>query len=142
MLMAPMLVSAQNAHFVRATSSLDGDDLVCSFKEAGLGDSVTVTMECSADASANYECQNRGANNKNPEAANKETVTEPVSGSDEFTSGKNGQITDSITVPAPGPGDFSCPPGQDRVLVSATYTNVVLTDTTNDIDVRLDNQQS
>ena len=78
-------------------------------------------------------CQNRGANNKNPPAENKDTVTGEVSESGDFTSGKNGQITDSITVEAPGPGDFSCPSGQNLVLVSATYTNVVLCDETNNI---------
>lgn len=142
MLMAPMLASAQNPHFVRATSSLSGDDLVCSFKEAGLGDSVTVTISCTADATAEYECQNRGAKNKNPEAANKETVSGPVSESGDFTSGKNGQITGSLTVDAPGPGDFSCPPGQNLVLVSASYTNVELCDTTNDVCETLPDRSS
>jgi hypothetical protein len=142
MLMAPMLASAQNPHFVRATSSISGDDLVCSFKEAGLGDSVTVTIECSADASAEYECQNRGANNKNPPAENKDTVTSPVSESGDFTSGKNGQITGSLTVEAPGPGDFSCPPGQNLELVSASYTNVELCDVTNDVCESLPSRSS
>jgi hypothetical protein len=131
MLMAPMLASAQSPHFIRASSGLSGDDLTCTFKEAGLGNLPTgtdVDITCSADASAEYECQNRGANNKNPEAANKETVTDEVSETESFPVSSNGQVSGTITVDAPGPGDFSCPPGQDLVLVSATYTNVEVCD--------------
>jgi hypothetical protein len=136
MLMAPMLASAQSPHFIRATSSISGDDLKCTFKEAGLGNQPTgtdVTISCTADATAEYECQNRGANNKNPPAENKDTVSEQVDATDDFPVGSNGQVTGSLTVKAPGPGDFSCPSGQNLVLVSATYTNVVLCDETNDI---------
>jgi hypothetical protein len=139
MLMAPMLASAQSPHFVKATSSLDNNkNLVCSFKEAGLGAGQTIAYTCSADATAEYQCVNRGGNN--PQAENKHTVSGPVSASDEKTASKNGQITSSITVPAPSAGTFSCPNGQKLTLVSASYTNVVLTDTTNNIPVDLPDQ--
>jgi hypothetical protein len=138
MLMAPMLASAQSPHFIRASSSVDSDkNLVCSFKEAGLGDNQLIHYTCTADATANYECQNRGANQKNPPAENKDSVSGPVSAEDTFNSGKNGQITKSLTAEPPGPGDFECPPGQNLVLASVSYTNVVLTDTTNNISVEL-----
>jgi hypothetical protein len=45
----------------------------------------------------------------------------PVSNSGQFTSGKNGQITGSLTL-SPPPSTLSCPPGQSRVIVSVTYT--------------------
>jgi hypothetical protein len=131
MLMAPMLAAAQNPHFVRADSSTSNNNLVCSFKEAGLGGGQTVTISCTADASAEYQCVNRGGNN--PQAENKHTETGTVSASDEFTASKNGQITGTITVEPPGPGDFTCPNGQKLTLVSATYDNVVITDETNGI---------
>jgi hypothetical protein len=122
---------AQNEHFVRASAALSGTNLVVSFKEAGLGDNVTITETASATATATYVCVNRGGGN--PSAANKTTITAPVSASGEFTSGKNDQITGTLTLSPPGPGSFTCPTGQSRELASVTYTNVAITDTTNGI---------
>ena len=36
-------------------------------------------------------------------------------------------------MPPLGPGSFSCPSGQDLVLASVSYTNVRITDTTNNV---------
>src|SRR5438067_13762574 len=41
----------------------------------------------------------------------------------------------SITVEPPGPGSFSCPSGQSSVLACVSYTDILLTDTTNNLDV-------
>ena len=53
-----------------------------------------------------------------------------------FDSGKNGQITASLTAgPLPMPVGFSCPTKNMRIaLVSISYTNIVLTDTTTPVD--------
>jgi hypothetical protein len=128
MLMAPMLAAAQNPHFVNASASRSGNNLVCSFKEAGLGSGQEVTITCSAEATANYQCINKGG--KNPSAENKRTVNEEVSESGDFTATKSGQVTGSVTVSPPDAGDFTCPSGQRLTLVSVTYENVVLTDET------------
>jgi hypothetical protein len=122
---------AQNEHFVSASARLSGTNLVVSFKEAGLGDNVTITETGSATATATYVCVNRGG--ANPSAANKTTITAPVSASGNFTSGKNGQITGSLTLSPPGSGSFTCPSGQSLELASVTYTNVAITDTTNGV---------
>jgi hypothetical protein len=122
---------AQNEHFVRASAALSGTNLVVSFKEAGLGDNVTITETASATATATYVCVNRGG--ANPSAANKTTITAPVSASGSFESGKNGTITGTLTLTPPGPGSFTCPSGQSRELASVTYTNVAITDTTNGV---------
>jgi hypothetical protein len=53
-----------------------------------------------------------------------------------FASGKNGQVTASLTV-SPPPSDISCPPKQRLELASVSYTNVVLTDTTNAVSISL-----
>ena len=117
---------ADNPHFISASASINNDGaLVCSFKEAGLGTTVTTThISCSADATVVYACINGGGNH--PKATNKETVSGPVSGGGDFPV-RNGQTTGSITVPPPGPGDFSCPNGQRLVLASVSYTNITLT---------------
>jgi hypothetical protein len=116
---------ADSPHFIKASASVDNSgNLVCSFKEAGLGNTVpTEAVTCSADASAVYACINGGGNH--PKAANKETVSGPVSGGGVFPV-RNGSTTGSITVAPPSQGDFSCPNGQKLVLAEVSYTNIVL----------------
>lgn len=115
--------SAANPHFIKASAS--GPDaagnLTVSFKIAGLGDTVTTTVTASANATAVYACQNNGGNF--PSDPKKEEVAGPVSASGDFTSGKNGQITDSLTLEPPA-STLDCPPGQTEVLISVSYTNV------------------
>jgi hypothetical protein len=122
---------AASPHFVRATADLSGTDLVVSFKEAGLGDNQLITYVASADATATYVCVNRGG--ANPSAQNKITVSGPVSATGTFSSGKNGQVTASLTISPPGPGGFSCPPGQRLAIAQVVYSNVTITDTTNGV---------
>jgi hypothetical protein len=130
MLMAPMLASAQNPHFISASSDTDNDgNLTCTFKEAGLGNEPTspgeLEVTCSATADAIYQCINRGGHN--PEAANKEDVSDDVSGTDTFPISSNGQSSGTVTVDAPS-STLDCPGGQVLILASVTYTNVVITD--------------
>jgi hypothetical protein len=123
---------AQNEHFIRASANLNNDGtLTVSFKEAGLGTNQLITYVASADATATYVCVNRGGGN--PSASNKTTVSGPVSATGTFSSGKNGQVTASLTLNPPGPGGFSCPPGQSLEIAQVVYTNVSVTDTTNGI---------
>jgi hypothetical protein len=126
---------AQNEHFIRASGSLNNNgSLTVSFKEAGLGTNQNITYVLSADATATYVCVNRGG--ANPSAQNKTTVAGPVSSTGTFSSGKNGSVTASLTV-SPPPSDISCPSGQSLQLASVSYTNVVLTDTTNNVSIEL-----
>jgi hypothetical protein len=122
---------AVSPHFISASATLNANGtLTVNFKEAGLGTNQNITYTLTADATATYVCVNRGG--ANPSAQNKTTVAGPVSATDTFNSGKNGQVTASLTV-SPPPSDISCPPGQSLELASVTYTNVVLTDTTNNV---------
>jgi hypothetical protein len=116
---------ADSPHFIKASASIDqAGNLVCTFKEAGLGTTVsTEAVTCSADATAVYACINGGGNH--PQATNKATISGPVSGGGNFPV-RNGSTTGSITVAPPGPGSFSCPNGQTLVLASISYTNIVL----------------
>jgi hypothetical protein len=52
-----------------------------------------------------------------------------VSATGTFSSGKNGQVTASLTVNPPA-SDITCPPGQTLRLAQVTHSNVTLTDTT------------
>jgi hypothetical protein len=121
---------ADSPHFITASASVSGTNLVCSFKEAGLGTTVsTENVTCSANATAIYECINGGSNH--PKAANKETVNGPVSGGGAFPV-RNGSTTGTITVGPPSAGAFSCPSGQTLVLASVCYTDVVLSGSSGD----------
>jgi hypothetical protein len=122
---------ADSPHFIRASATVNNDGtLDVSWKEAGLGTNQNIDYVASADATATWVCVNKGG--ANPSAQNKTTVAGPVSETGTFSSGKNGQITASLTVDPP-PSDITCPPGQRLALAQASYTNVAITDTTNDI---------
>jgi hypothetical protein len=120
---------AASAHFIKCSKSQQGNNLVVSFKEAGLGNELTC-ITVSADATANYACFNNGG--QNPSAENKRTVSARRTATDCFTP-HNGSISGSLTLTPPGPGDFRCPPGQKLVLVSVSYSNVRVNDTTHGV---------
>jgi hypothetical protein len=125
------VAQAQNPHFIKATASLDKDgNLIVSWKEAGVGDNANITYTASAVANATYQCVNHG--NNCPQAANKQTVAGPVSATGTFASGKNGQITASLTVEPP-PATITCPGNQILKLADVSYSNILLSDDTNGI---------
>ena len=125
---------ATSPHFVSATPSINNTTgaLTVDFKEAGLGANQNIDYLLTADATAVFVCVNKGG--ANPSASNKTTVSGPVSATGTFSSGKNGNVTASLTVnPPPLSSDFSCPKGQSLKLASVTYTNITITDTTNGV---------
>jgi hypothetical protein len=122
---------ATSPHFISASGTVNSDgSLTVNFKEAGLGTNQNISYTLSADGTTTWVCVNKGG--ANPSAQNKTTVNGPVSASGTFSSGKNGNVTASLTVQPP-PSNISCPNGQRLELAPASYTNVTLTDTTNNI---------
>ena len=107
--------------------------LAASFDERGLGNG-DVTYALTAQADAVYACINGGG--KNPSAANKRAVSGAVETGGTF-SPRNGRISATLFAGPPGPGDFTCPNGQRLRLLSVTYTEIVLTDETNDVSIDL-----
>jgi hypothetical protein len=124
-------VSASPALRPSGTLNTNGS-LTVNFKEAGLGADQLINYALTAGATATYVCVKSGGD----KAQNKSTVIGPVSASSTINSGKNGEVTASLTV-APPPSDISCPPKQSLELASVSYTNVVLTDTTNDVSINV-----
>ena len=121
-----------NAHFVSASANVSGVNLIVSFKEAGLGTNQLITYRADAMATATLVCVNKGGGN--PSASNKTDVAGPVSGTGAFDSGKNGNVTASLTLSPPSPpSDFSCPKGQSKQTAEVSYTDVSITDVTNGI---------
>ena len=122
--------SAVAATFHSATSSISGSGaLVVSFDERGVGNG-NIDYTLTADATAVYACINGGG--KHPQAANKEAFVGQVSGGGSFEA-KNGRVVASVTAGPLLAPSFTCPKGQTRVLAAVTYTNIVLTDTTNGV---------
>src|SRR5262252_5870240 len=109
LLCAAASAQAQSPHFVgKVTATLTPEDnaQVC-WKEAGLGDDVLINYTASADGTATFVCVNGGG--QCPNAANKATVSGPVTASGAFSSGKNGNIIACLTISPPGPWSFACP---------------------------------
>src|SRR6185436_18225267 len=84
----------------------------------------------SATAAARYQCINRG--NNCPAASNKQDVLANISVGGTFKSDKNGRISGELTIPAP-PATLVCPGNQVVGVVSAVFTNITLTDLTNNV---------
>jgi hypothetical protein len=128
--------NTSGAHFMPGTSAAvnNAGALVVTIDEAGVGNE-DVTYSLTAKAQAVYACINGGDNH--PKAANKETVAGQVSTGGTF-SPINGRIDASLTTGPLSAGDFKCPPGQRLVLASVSYSEIVLTDTTNGVIANLD----
>jgi hypothetical protein len=125
--------STSGAHFTATADSVNAaGSLVATFSEGGLGNE-NVHYTLNATGSATYACINGGGNH--PKAANKETSTAAVQGGTDVQA-KNGHASGSATAGPPG-STLTCPGGQTFVLACASYTNVVLTDTTNGVTATL-----
>jgi hypothetical protein len=125
------VLGTSGAHFFKATASInDSGALVVTFDEAGVGQNQ-VNYTLSASASATYACINGGGNH--PKASNKETFNGPVSSPITGFQPENGRVKGSIAVGPLGSGSFSCPSGQTLVLASVSYSNITLTDITNNV---------
>ncbi len=127
--------STSGAHFTATADSVNAaGSLVATFSEGGLGNE-NVHYSLSANSTATYACLNGGGNH--PKAANKESSTSPVQGGTDVQA-KNGHASGSITAGPPG-STLVCPGGQTFVLACVSYTNIVLTDTTNSVATTLPN---
>lgn len=109
------VASAGNPHFVRVSADRQGDSLVVSFKEAGLGneDQVHIVVEATA------HCVNRGGNR--PKAENKQSV----SAADVFPV-QNGRAQGTLTL-TPTFKPRCSPP------MTVEFTSVTITDVTSGI---------
>jgi hypothetical protein len=126
------LIWAANPHFIFVRASLQSDgDVDVSFKEAGLGDNQLINYLAEADATVTCNCVTNSG--QCPAASNKVTFTVAVDQPAAFSSGKNGQVNQTITIAAPA-CPLSDPPtcgnGQDLVLSAISWQNIQITDLT------------
>jgi hypothetical protein len=128
---------AQSPHFINSQTVgtiVQSGDLVVSWKESGLGNNALVNYKASADANGTCTCVNKSGSC--PAAANKVTVSGPVSAAGTFNSDKNGTIAKSLEMsppPCPSSAPPTCGTGQKLVLSAVTYTDITLEDMTNGI---------
>ena len=122
---------AGSVHYVRGpTATLNTPSVTVNWKAAGLGDTTLVEYRADATGNARYQCVNHGG--RCPAASNKQNVTGNVSASGAFSSGKNGSITGALTIDPPA-STLNCPGSQVAVLVSASFTNIRLSDLTDNL---------
>lgn len=112
-------VFAGSPHFVSVTATREGNSIIVSGKEAGLGNETQVHIEVTATA----ECVNGG--HHHPKAENKESLSEegdfPV---------QNGKADFSLTLTASFQPDCSPP-------MTVRFSNVVVTDTEHGVSKNL-----
>lgn len=128
----PSMSAGNGAHFMSTSAAFSDANLVISFREAGLGNSPTATVNVSVigAGSATYACINGGG--KHPSASNKENVNGPVGASGDFGITKNGSAIGSLTLNPP-PSTLRCPSGQTFVLAAVSYSNLSISDNTNSV---------
>ena len=120
-----------NPEFLRAPSAkLGSPKVIVTWTEVGLGSVDSIDYIANATAAARYQCVNRG--NNCPAASNKEDVLADLSVGGTFNVDKNGRITASMDIPAPPP-TLKCPGNQVRGVVNVVFTNITLTDVTNNV---------
>jgi hypothetical protein len=120
LILAAVPALAGNPHFVGTPSvTRDGNNLIVSGKEAGLGNEAQVHIIVTADAS----CINPGSNK--PKAANKESF----SAEGDFPV-QNGKAEFTLTLTAMFQPSCSPP-------MSVVWSDVIVTDTTNGVSVTL-----
>jgi hypothetical protein len=126
--------ATEGAHFMSASGSVNDDGaLVVNFDEAGLGNG-NINYTLAADATAIYACINNGGHH--PKAANKQAFEGSVAGGGTFQA-RNGRVRASLTAGPLQAPQFTCPSGQTRILAYVSYTNIVLTDTTNNVTANI-----
>jgi len=126
---------ATSPHFVSATGTISQTtgDLTVNFKEAGLGanQNINYTLEANTE-SFTWQCFTKSGNKPQGSPQGPFSFTnESVSGT--FNSGKNGNVTGSLTLDALQ-GNASCNGGGLKLcLIDAEYDGVTFADTTNNI---------
>lgn len=132
LLLGAAVAVASSPHFVgKVTAKLTDDTVQVCFKEAGLGNNQLIDYTASANATATFVCVNGGG--QCPNAANKTTVSGPVSATGTFSSGQNGAVNQCLTIEPPSAGTFTCSGGQALTLSEVSYSGIQIKDDTNGV---------
>ena len=125
-----VVAQTQGAHFFSAVGSiLPSGALNISYDEAGVGNRL-INYTLTAQGSATYICLNRGGNRPQDQKKISAQTLTPTTFTD---NPENGRAKGDATIGPISAQGFSCPSGQTMALACVSYTNVVLTDTTNQV---------
>ena len=107
-------------------------DLLFTWTEVGVGN-TDIEYELQTVVTATFGCVNDGSNR--PRAANKLTVTAPLATTATLTGDQNGRISGSVVLDTSSvsTGGFTCPAGQTLTALSVTFSQNMITDTTNGV---------
>jgi hypothetical protein len=125
-------INPTSPHFINATSDVANNGaLVVDFKEAGLGANQNIDYELTGDVAGKLGYVNKGGNVVQGEPYQSTNV---LFAADTFSSGKNGNVTATLTSDPPSDPNLKQPNGNGWKLVfDVSYTNLKLTDTTNGV---------
>lgn len=101
-----------------------------------MGDTQTISYLLSAGSGTQFTYQCYTRTNNTPFGAPNNVFPSNLQTGGTFSSGKNGQITASLTL-VPQPNEDCQGAGLKQCLVYVNYQNVVLTDTTTPVSVNL-----
>ena len=134
---APLQAFAASPHFIGTPQIVKNSNfsIQASFKAAGLANIVSQAFLSSSGGTAVLQCVNPGGNNPPP----KQVTFGPLQGQAVDIQPRNGQITATTGPLGPPPlpsASQICPnPNWNVVILSVTYTNVVLHIQQNNVDI-------
>ena len=118
-----------DAHFTHFQAHVDQHgNLQTQFTEAGLGAQQVVTYALAAHVDAVYVCMDAHGH-----ITNGQVVPNDPSLDAHFTADAHGTVNGSIALGPPDPNAHLCSSGEMVMLAAVRYTDVTLTDTSNNI---------
>jgi hypothetical protein len=109
-----------NPKFVSTSVSTDNLEVEVAWKETGLWPEVEMHYVVVAEARATYVCVEAGQ----PAMSDRQDVYDLVSAEGDFTATKKGISSGKLALKPPGPGMYSCSPGQQLKIACVAYSAV------------------
>jgi hypothetical protein len=131
-------INPTSPHFIFANSSISATGVLSvSFKEVGLGNNQNINYTITATVDATFGFVNNGGQ---VVMGNPFHVTSQTLASQTLSSDQNGNIVGTITGTALT-SNLAQPNGNNwQPVISVSYTNVFLNDTTNHVSIQVSNQ--
>jgi hypothetical protein len=123
---------ASTAKIAASQSGVDPFSGLIGIHEVGLRPGQTVTYHVVGNASGNYSC-NRTDGTLDSAPGSQQVATARAEVKTAFVAGANGEVIAVIIVPPARPNNSICPPGYAIGMWRSSYTNMTVTDETNNV---------
>ena len=120
------------AKIAAAQSGVDPFSDFIGIHEVGLSAGQKVTYHVAGNASGNYSC-NRTDGTLDSAPGSQQVATARADVTTAFAAGANGEVIAVIIVPPARPNNSICPPGYAIGQWRSSYTNMTVTDQTNNV---------